>query len=100
MRTPTLKQAARLRVLGSGLIVVTPRRSDWGPLLRHGGSRSARTPVSDPGARVSTAIRCGSRPTGTARSPRRSSVTDTHPGPRGPRRPNDRYRALDCHDVR
>lgn len=36
MRTPTVKQGARLLVLGSGNIVLTPRRVDWAPLLRHG----------------------------------------------------------------
>jgi uncharacterized protein YbjT (DUF2867 family) len=36
MRRPTSKQAARLRLLGAGAMVVTPRRSDWMPLLRNG----------------------------------------------------------------
>lgn len=36
MRRPTPKQALRLRVLASGSTVLTPRRSDWGSLLRHG----------------------------------------------------------------
>lgn len=35
-RKPTLKQAARLGVLGSGAIVLAPGRRDWGPLLRRG----------------------------------------------------------------
>jgi hypothetical protein len=36
-RTPTVKQAARLRVLGNpNIIIAAPRRSDWMPLLRHG----------------------------------------------------------------
>lgn len=35
-RNPTVRQAARLRLLGSGAIAVTPSRSDWMPLLRHG----------------------------------------------------------------
>lgn len=49
MRVPTIKQAARLRVLGSGLIVVTPRRSDWGPLLRHGWVERAHPGLSPSG---------------------------------------------------
>lgn len=36
MRKPTVKQGARLLVLGGGTVVLTPRRADWAPLLRHG----------------------------------------------------------------
>jgi hypothetical protein len=35
MRNPTPKQAARLRLLGSGAVVIAPRRAEWMPLLRH-----------------------------------------------------------------
>lgn len=49
MRKPTPKQGARLLTLGSGNIVLTPRRADWAPLLRHGWVRHAegfgRTPT-------------------------------------------------------
>lgn len=33
---PTEKQAAKLRILGSGAIVLAPGRADWKPLLRRG----------------------------------------------------------------
>lgn len=36
MAKPTLKQAGRLGVLGSGAIVLAPGRRDWGPLVRRG----------------------------------------------------------------
>lgn len=35
-RTPTLRQYERLRILGSGGMVLAPRRREWQPLLRHG----------------------------------------------------------------
>lgn len=35
-RAPTPKQAEKLRILGSGAIVLTPGRGEWGPLLRRG----------------------------------------------------------------
>jgi hypothetical protein len=35
-RAPTAKQAGRLRILGSGAIVLAPGRGEWGPLLRRG----------------------------------------------------------------
>lgn len=35
-RAPTPKQAEKLRLLGSGAIVLAPRRADWGLLLRRG----------------------------------------------------------------
>lgn len=35
MRTPTKKQAAKLSVLLAH-IAVSPRRSEWAPLVRHG----------------------------------------------------------------
>lgn len=35
-RKPTLKQAERLRILGSSAIVLAPGRRDWAPLLRRG----------------------------------------------------------------
>lgn len=36
MKAPTTKQADLLRILGSGSIVLTPKRSAWAPLLRRG----------------------------------------------------------------
>jgi hypothetical protein len=35
-RAPTPKQAEKLRILGSGAIVLAPGRGEWGPLLRRG----------------------------------------------------------------
>ncbi len=35
-RRLTDRQYDRLRILGSGAIVLAPGRRDWGPLLRHG----------------------------------------------------------------
>jgi hypothetical protein len=35
-RAPTPKQAAKLRILGNGAIVLAPGRGEWGPLLRRG----------------------------------------------------------------
>lgn len=49
MRKPTPKQALKLRLLGSGSIVVTPRRTDWGPLLRHGWVERADPSLSPRG---------------------------------------------------
>jgi hypothetical protein len=36
VRSPTRLQADRLRGLASGLVVLSPRRSEWMPLLRAG----------------------------------------------------------------
>lgn len=48
MRKPTPAQADRLRVVASGSIVLFPKRTLWGPLLRRGWVErldSAETPT-------------------------------------------------------
>lgn len=50
MRSPTAKQAARLAVLANpNVMVVTPRRSEWMPLLRHEWVERADVNVSPSG---------------------------------------------------